>query len=324
MKPADADCTGTDIEEQQTLARPGLGRRAGVHALMFFLLLIPRAFKPFLARRLARVMLARRPKRKRIIETNLDYCFPELSDEQRQARAEACVARFMHVLLDMGALWFGNAKRLSRLVTIEGRERLEQSLAAGRPVILLVPHSVGLEHGGLMLATQFPMLGFTSQAKTPLGTWAMNRLRYRYADRVLDRSASMLTVVRELKKGRILYYLMDEDHGARCRSVFVPYFGRPVATAVGSGKLVASANATVIPCNTHLDMKSGKYTVDIGEPLQGLTTDDPTRNCEILRNALEDMMRAAPDDYLWSLRIFQNMPCGNINPDYDARKQASR
>lgn len=299
-----------------SFSRPNWLQRLSVHALFFVLYLIPQRGKFFLSRKLASWMLARYPKRRHIALTNLKYCFPELDDAAREQLAMAYAMRYAYVLLDMGSLWFGTPESLRKRTCIEGETEVKNALANGRPVLLLAPHTVGLEHGGFALAGLIPFSAFASEPKSRLSAWVLERLRGRYVDNVLGRDAGMLSVVREMKAGRALYYLPDEDLGNRWPSVFVPYFGREACAVLGSGKLVSCAKAQVVPCITTLDPATGKYTVRLEPALDALESLSPEEICARLRQALETMIRSTPEDYLWSLRIFQTLPCGNRNPDY--------
>ncbi len=177
---------------------------------------------------------------------------------------------------------------------------------------------VGLEVGGLVLATRFPMLALTSEAKGSLEEWIFSRLRRRYSDVVLDRTVSMRRVIRELQGGRVLYYLPDEDHGHLKPSEFVPFFGRPTATLTGAGRLLAMAAVPVFPTGVYFDETSGVYTIRIHP---GITVNaDPIINCAMIRRETESLIRAQPSDYLWTLRMFNNEPDGSANPLYPPPK----
>src|SRR5690606_11837424 len=149
-------------------------------------------------------------------------------DETRRAALTQDFAfRFLRIALDLGDLWWGTPKSLLANIDFEGGEHIDELLAAGQPVILLGPHTIGLDIGGLALCCRWPVLGLTSEAKSGLANWAFLRLRSRYCDRVIDRTVSVRRMIREVQGGRVLFYLPDEDHGHLKRSVFVPFFGKP-------------------------------------------------------------------------------------------------
>lgn len=297
---------------------PSLPGRVAVHLLFLVLCLIPDVLRDRIARRAGPRLLARRGRRRRIADVNLKTCFPDLPAHRREALRDAFATRLLRTMLDLGDVWWGSPRNLLRRVTFEGERHLEQARASGKPVILLVPHTVGLDIGGLALASRWPMLGLTSEAKSGLSEWALKRLRGRYGDRILNRSTPMRQVLREIESGRILYYLPDEDHAHLKRSVFASFFNEPTATLLGAGRLPILTGAKVVPTVTLYDPAQRRYRIRFFPALENLCDRDPVHNCNVIRLVLEKLVRTQPEDYLWTMRMFNNRPCGNPNPDYPA------
>ena len=86
--------------------------------------------------------------RRRVVRTNLRLAFPELGQTERERMARRLFANLGRTLLERGLLWWAPRARLERLIRVEGEERVRALLAAGRPVILMAPHFVGLDMGG--------------------------------------------------------------------------------------------------------------------------------------------------------------------------------
>lgn len=303
---------------KRDLTPPALPARIAVHALMWLLRILPLAWRRGLANRLGPKLLERNWRRRQIVHANLRTCFPELDDSQRNELAEDFASRLVFAVLDICRLWRGPHAGIEKFIRFVGEEHLQAELEAGRGAILLVPHTVSLEIGGLALAARFPMLGLTSEPKQGIEDWLFRRLRMLYSDRVLDRTSPVRRVLRELDGGRVLYYLPDEDHGHLKRSVFVPFFGKPTATLQGAGRLLAIAKQRVLPCTTLLNPATGGYVIHIFPAVE--FTRDTGENCRRIREELERLVRMQPADYLWTLRMFNNQPDGRANPDYPPPK----
>lgn len=293
----------------------GAIRRLLVHAVMAVLFVIPLALRLGIAVRLAPWMLRRHAKRRHIMGVNLRYCFPSMTNEQREAVCRNAAERIVFALLDLPQLWFGSTARILSRVSIRGTEHLEAARRSGRAVLLLAPHTAGLEFGGAALGLRYPFATLVNSGRGSVHRWTLRRMRNRYVDCLFDRSDSMLRVVRAMTAGKLFYYLPDQDAGSR-RGVFVPFFGRQVKTLLASGRLVALTHAVVVPCVTTLDMKTGRYTVHLHPPVHGLENLPLPGVCARLRSELERLIAYARDDYLWSLRIFQTCADGSANPDY--------
>lgn len=294
---------------------PAWPARFAVHCLFACFQLIPASLARAFARRYGPRLLVKRRRRRQIVEANLAICFPQLDIAARDAMRDDFARKLVYAMYSSLRLWWGSRNQLHDQVRIEGAEHLEAARAQNRPVMLLVPHTVGLEIGGLALATQFPMLGLTSEPKSPLKRWIWRRLRGRYADCILDRSLPVQRVLAELKAGRILYYLPDQDHGHLRHSVFVPFFGQLTCTMRGVGRLLALTRPLLLPCVTSLDFAGGRYTVKIFPPApeSGANVEE---NCRMVRRELEKLIRLQPEDYCWTLRIFNNQQDGTPNPLY--------
>lgn len=291
-------------------------QQALLHCLFFFMRLVPRRARDGLARRLGPRLLERRWRRRQIADVNLRWCFPEKDEQQRRRLRDAFSERFLRVALDLGDLWWGSRQSLLGCVDFEGAEHLDAVRAQGRPVILLGPHVVALDIGGLAISCRWPVLGLTSEAKSGVAGWAFRRLRARYCERVVDRTFSVRRLINEVRDGRVLFYLPDEDHGHLKKSVFVPFFGKATSTILGAGRLLALAKAEVLPFTTLFNEQTRRYTVRILPPLTDVSEQDAIHNCKVIRRELERLIRMQPEDYLWTLRIFNNQPDGKANPDY--------
>ena len=94
-------------------------------------------------------------RRRHIVMVNLGLCFPELDSCQHRLLAKAHFGALGRSMLERSLLWWASPDRLSRLIHVVGEERIRTLLDAGRPVLLLAPHFVGLDAGGVGIAMRF-------------------------------------------------------------------------------------------------------------------------------------------------------------------------
>ncbi len=86
--------------------------------------------------------------RRGVARRNLEICLPELTAGQREDLVRRHFGWLGVAALSQGVSWSISRQRLQRLVRIRNREFIDQCIEQGRPVIVLVPHFVGLELGG--------------------------------------------------------------------------------------------------------------------------------------------------------------------------------
>lgn len=268
-------------------------------------------------RRLAVVLgdLVRRKNRKRreIVETNLAWCFPERSPAERERMACRYFRYFAQSVLDIGLFWWGSEARFRRNIVLEGDDDLSHALAAGRRVIVVTCHTLALDRGGVAFSADYPFETFVNAARNPLVEWMSFRRRGRFGGLVFPRSGGLRPVIRGLRDGRALYILTDEDLGPQS-SVYAPFFGIPRATLTTPSRIARSCQAELFTSLTYFDDAAGRYVVRIFPRLEGFPSGDDTADAVRLNGVLEAMIRQAPEQYMWSLRIFQTLPDGSPPP----------
>lgn len=253
-------------------------------------------------------------KRRRFVDLNLAWCFPELDAAAQQALARRFFHVFARTALDYALLWWGGAERLRALVAVEGEDEVARRLAAGRRVILFTGHSVALDFGATAASLRWPIVGPMKQARNPLVNWVIARGRTRFDCHTYPREMGIRPVVRDVRAGRVMYYLPDEDLGQTQKCVFAPFFGVPTATLTALARLARACDADVLPCMTYYDLATGRYRLRISPALEGFPTFDEERDAAIMNAQLERLIRFAPEQYLWSMRLFQTRPAGAANP----------
>ena len=186
--------------------------------------------------------------------------------------------------------------------------------AEGRPVILLAPHFIGLDAGGVAVTMRFDIVSIYAAQANP----TFNRLLYKGRRRfgkqqLLSRQDGARATVKAMKSGRPFYYLPDLN-GKRRDSVFVPFFGIPAATITGLPRLAKAAGAAVVPCVTHMLPGGEGYRVEFGDAW----TDFPSENVEAdtarMNAWIEAAIRTMPEQYYWVHRRFKTRPPGIDKP----------
>lgn len=250
--------------------------------------------------------------RRRIVHINLGLCFPELDEGARRALARRHFAAMGRSMLERGLAWWASPARLRRLVRIEGLERLQALRAAGKPVILLTPHFIGLDMAGTRLSMEGDFVSVYARQSNKVFDYWLHHGRSRFNDQLLlDRSAGVRASVKAMKAGRPLYYLPDLDYG-RKESIFVPFFGVPAATITGLPRLARLAGAVVMPCVVRMLPGSVGYVLELGEPWAGYPGEDVEADTLRMNRWLEGVVRTMPEQYYWVHRRFKTRPEGEV------------
>ncbi|MHB8453292.1 MAG: lysophospholipid acyltransferase family protein [Acidiferrobacterales bacterium] len=250
-------------------------------------------------------------ERRNVALVNIGLCFPELPDHARKSMARRHFREFVRAALAVPIAWWGSARRLERLVHCRDCHHFDDAIAEGRPIILLVPHFVGIEIGGMYLASagdpQF--IDMYKRPKNPLFDYMIWKGRLRFGGTLVERFEGIKPVIRGLKQGMVFYYLPDQDPGSR-GSVFVAFFGVPAATLTALGRLAAITNAVVIPCFTRQLPYGQGYEVIFRPPLDDFPTGDELVDARRMNEEIEAGVSAMPEQYFWVHKRFKTRPPG--------------
>lgn len=250
-------------------------------------------------------------ERRHVALTNLGLCFPQMSEAEKSALARRHFAAFGRSFLERGLLWWASAERIRRLVKVAGLERIP----ADRPVILLVPHFVGLDMGWTRLTLERDMVSIYANQKNLLFNAALYRGRLRFgASELLSRQEGTRRAIKAMKAGRPFYYLPDMDYGER-DTIFVSFFGVPAATITGLSRLARMTGAAVVPVVTRMTQDNDcGYVVEVGAPWEDYPGESIEADTRRMNAFIEAEVLKMPEQYFWLHKRFKTRPPGEKKP----------
>ncbi len=302
------------MRKGSTRSGPGARVRAQLSLLALRLL----AFMPLRLSRalgwvLGELIYRVNAKRRRIARINLDLCFPDWRAEKKTRLLRRHFRLMGQSYLDVAFLAWASERRFRRKVRVTGLEHLRAALARGRRVILLAPHCVGMNVGGIALSRNERLFSMIKPQRNALVNSLLHKARSRYGILLIARHQGLRPVLRSLADGMIFYYLPDEDFGPQ-HSVLAPFFGIPTATLPTLGRLAERAGADVIPCFSRLLPRGRGYEVILHSPLVDFPSGERGADAAHMNQALERGIRQMPEQYMWTFRLFQTRPHGAPSP----------
>lgn len=264
------------------------------------------AFVGWLALRLAK-------SRARIVRRNLEICFPAETPETRERWLQEHFRALGQSIVDRGVLWFGTPEAIKEMATASGHEQILELTQAGRSVILLAPHFIGLDVAATRLSMEVPSAAtmYTPQRDPDVDAIvAAGRARFNEVF-LVSRKDGIRTLLRHFREPRPVYYLPDMDFG-RNGSVFVPFFGVPAATLVATAQLARKWDAAVLPILDFWNPETGRYHVEVLPPLEDFPGEDSLEDATArLNRHLESWIMRCPSQYYWVHRRFKTRPEGS-------------
>lgn len=262
---------------------------------------------------LGMLLYALHAPRRHIVHVNIRRCFPEWTPAEQRRTARRHFRVFGQTLLDIGLAWWASESRLRRVTRFRRREHYDKALRDKKNIILLAPHFLGLEYGGMRLSIEQPLVTVFRHPVNDLLSVIMERARARFRLRLVEHIKPLTALVRQVKKGIPLYYLPDQDAGLR-NSVFAPFFGIPAATFVVLPRLAEMTDAVVIPCITRQLSWGRGYEIEFRPPLKNFPSGDPLADTTRMNQEIEMAVREKPEQYFWLHKRFKTRPKGE--PDF--------
>lgn len=250
--------------------------------------------------------------RRRIAEVNIGLCFPELPAKDQAALVDAHLRDIGLMMMEFALGWMGSERAIAKVpVTIEGLEHLEAARAQGKGVLLVGGHFSHLELCARLVSQRIRISGMYRRMDSPVFEWAVLRARLDYAEAMFEKD-DIRGTVKHLRNGGTLWYAPDQDMRSK-DNVFVPFFGVPAATITATHHLARLSGARVIPFYHRRLPGNAGYALKLGAPLEAFPSKDPLDDTARVNTCIEDMVRAAPEQYLWVHKRFKTRPEGSAS-----------
>ncbi|KGQ61135.1 LpxL/LpxP family Kdo(2)-lipid IV(A) lauroyl/palmitoleoyl acyltransferase [Gallibacterium anatis] len=246
-------------------------------------------------------------RRLAIARRNLELCFPEMSELQRQDLLKQNIYAIGMAIIETGMAWFWSDKRIKKWSKIEGLDYLTN---ANSGVILVGIHFLTLELGARILGLYHQGIGVYRPNDNPLFDWLQTKGRIRSNKSMLDRH-NLRGMIRALRQGETIWYAPDHDYG-RKSAVFVPFFAvKNAATTTGTAFLKRSVPQSLVIPFTPLRNKDGSgYTISISAPIDLSDCEDDVAIVTRVNQAIEREIKKDPSLYMWLHRRFKTRPEG--------------
>lgn len=246
--------------------------------------------------------------RRRVIEKNIQTCFPELNHAEQHAliaqnyrETGMMVSQTLRTFLNSSDFPYAD-------LSIKGAEHLETALANKKGVLLVSGHFTALDVGGRAICEQYPVAGVYRPHKNPVQEHIVKKARLKYADQMFTRD-ELKSIIKYLKKGGVVWYAPDQNY-RRGQSVFADFFGTPASTITATHQLARISGCQVMTYAVKRLNHAPYYELEISAPLADFPSKDPLNDTQRINNEIEKMVKQAPEQYLWLHKRFKTRPDG--------------
>ena len=253
---------------------------------------------------------------RRVALRNLAIAFPDKSEAERRAILRRSCRNLGRVGAEACHLDRLTAATVRRYVRIEDPKHWQEKLALGRERggIIVTAHLGNFE----LLAYTHGLLGHPiSLIHRPMRNRpvdaAITALRARAGTRSLTKRAAAAAAVRALRRHELVAIPSDQNQTRRF-GVFVDFFGVPASTTSGPARLATLTGSPVYPVFLVREGESDLHRLIILPEVEMVHSGDP--EADIITNtqrctaAVEQMLRAYPDQWIWFHKRWKTRPEG--------------
>lgn len=298
----------------------------GLHRLEYAIVTVVLALLRWLPRNWARAtgaLLGRilfhlhRPWR-RVGEFNLQLAFPGLSPAERRSVLLQAFRHWGWLVAEFARFprYAARGKAgLEGVITYQGLENYQEAIARGKGVLCLTAHLSAWELSSFTHSLHgYPLAYLNRPLDNPLLDGLVNRYRCLGGNRAIDRRNAARPILEELRAGRAVGILLDQNVLHSDGNVFVDFFGTPASTTDGLARLALRTGAAVVPGFVLWDERQGRYVLRFEPALELVNTGDPERdvseNTARFTKVIEDCIRRYPEQWFWIHRRWSARPPG--------------
>jgi KDO2-lipid IV(A) lauroyltransferase len=257
-----------------------------------------------LHKRLGRWVGSKSKSSARTIKDNLERCFPEMTNAERNELASEYLANMGAAVTEVAYAWFGSREHLRSLVEVEGTENLDRALENGQGVILCTGHFTPVEICTVVIKDFVPNYALMyNKRRSPLLSEYQRRYRERYAD-VSFPKHNIRAMLRSLRENAVVWFAGDEVHTGKS-SALLPFFGVPALTNTSLSRLARISGAAVVPLYYCRKPDDSGYRIRFGPALENFPSDDQIADTRRITALLENAIRESPAQYFWKQKRFR-------------------
>jgi len=247
-------------------------------------------------------------KRRRIGETNLRLCFPDMQEAERASLLRAHFKMFARGLVERCILWWSRAERINSLIRVEGVEHFEA--IQGQPAILLTPHFVGMDAGGQWVAQHTDTVCMYANQRSVYLTQLLLEKRARFRAQLLySRQQGLRPILKGMKENKPFIYPPDQDQGVK-DGAFIPFFGVPAATMMSVSRIAKMTGAKVVPSITRVLPGGAGYVLTFYPAWENFPSGDDIADARRMNEFIEQRVLEMPEQYFWLHKRFKTRPEG--------------
>lgn len=243
---------------------------------------------------------------------NLQLCFPQWSEAERQRVGKASAIETGKALTESPWLWMRPKSDVqSKTTIVEGEHLLRAAQDSESGLIVATPHLGSWECAVLPLTGDNPVTCLYKPPRKASLEPLLVAGRTKLGTTLTPLDASGIKhVLKELKQGNTLGILPDQEPDA-ANGHFAPLFAQSANTMFLLAKFAHRAKAQVLFCFCERLPKGAGWHIHYYPASVGVDDTDKAVATKALNKSVEQCIMACPEQYLWNYKRFRICPDGS-------------
>jgi KDO2-lipid IV(A) lauroyltransferase len=270
----------------------------GAMAMIQLIRYMPYPVALFLGRSIGLLLWAALPLRRRIVDIQMRAALG------MDIPTRLVLKVFMNqgeILVDAVKYAYMSDFEIRKRVVVEGREHLDEALAAGKGLLMFTGH-IGnwevLSHGARLLDIEFCVMA--DVRKDERLESLIDNMRARSGATILPPKGKALMLIKELKKGRTIAFIIDQ-RGKRRDGLLCDVFGLPAVTNPAPAFIAIKGNALVMP--VYAVKEGGVHHIRFHQAVDASKFGEGKEAIQALSDYMQSwiatVVRRYPDQWFW-------------------------
>lgn len=266
---------------------------------------MPLAKSRSLARFFGRLMWKYSTKNKHITLTNIQKCYPNLSPQEQNKRAQLSMNAALMNFFELGYIWKKQTKSENLIGNINGIDEFQQALDQGKGLLLAVPHMGNWEVLNLVLS-QFDKFAFLYKPPSDKKVEGL-LVKYRGKSKAVQIEANLKGVRKIMThlKDKGFITILPDQRPKSGQGEFADFYGIPTYTMTLFSRLAAKTKVPVFFAYALRTDNGFDVTFEKSE-------DEIYQNSKIsvayLNKKIQSIVDKAPEQYQWTYKRFSIQP----------------
>lgn len=274
------------------------------YILKFLVSILPNFILNFIAFVVAKIVFKLNKKHRKIIDINLQICFPQKDKKNREQLAFKIYKNFARFGIDCIKNQNTSKDKILKKVVFDDLALVEQILNAKKPLVFVTAHYGNWELLSLIYAAKFGKISIVGRA---LDSEVMDKIlsknRTQFDIELIDKTGALRKMLKALRSGRALGLLTDQDC-ANNESIRLEFFGKEVNFLLGASVIAKTSEAFLLPSFIYQG-EEGKYHIKCFKALDASITSKEELT-KYQAQCLEEMIKFKPDEFFFFHRRFKS------------------